>query len=428
MAGWDWQYVCGQNSSSFQFVEDHWLSDCAEQLLVICPAYILQAVTCMVVIGRRWSQAGWHHRYIKKLVKIRYLCSSLLIILPVLEFCLILLLYNRTLPPVEIIAGTVVIVSWILHVGALYKMRHVVSVNGCYPIMLTLCWLLTFLVSVMKFVSVILNDSIIFSATYMDHVNSVKRYTIYTELGIQCLYLLLIVIGAINASQDFELDHVLNAEYSETRPILSEHIPSYQTLSGSQESEDELLGVAAYNSSCISRLFFWWARSLMVKGYKGKLSSHTDLFDLPSTVATANVVNTFKKNYKAGGLEPVHDSQVLSVPYKYSINYGTTLSTDQHSTDGCCDAWNLPDVTKKPEKAVSLLRALHRSFGLEYYSIGLLKFLGDGCGFIGPILLHQLVSFMENKDEPVKNGYLYAIGLLGSTLLSAMFSVHFNYR
>ena len=69
------------------------------------------------------------------------------------------------------------------------------------------------------------------------------------------------------------------------------------------------------------------------------------------------------------------------------------------------------------QKPVSLLRALHTCFGFQFYSIGILKLLSDSAGFMGPLLLNKLVTFIETKSESVNEGYLYAAGLFGVSLI-----------
>ncbi|KAH9493041.1 Multidrug resistance-associated protein 7 [Bulinus truncatus] len=58
---------------------------------------------------------------------------------------------------------------------------------------------------------------------------------------------------------------------------------------------------------------------------------------------------------------------------------------------------------------VTLSKALNKAFGVEYYSLGALKLLADSLGFAGPVLLNYLVSFIENKDEDIYEGYLFAM-------------------
>lgn len=91
------------------------------------------------------------------------------------------------------------------------------------------------------------------------------------------------------------------------------------------------------------------------------------------------------------------------------------------------ESLNVASVAERFHQSVrhtkSLFRALHKSFGREFYSIGLYRLTADMSGFAGPILLGGLLSTAGNNAEG--NGdesmsyqpYLYALGLFGSTLL-----------
>ena len=80
------------------------------------------------------------------------------------------------------------------------------------------------------------------------------------------------------------------------------------------------------------------------------------------------------------------------------------------------------------EVSCYLLQALNFAFGWEYYSLGILKLLADGFGFAGPLLLNQLVSFIEKKTEAEYYGYLYALGLLLATFFGTICSTQFDYN
>lgn len=69
---------------------------------------------------------------------------------------------------------------------------------------------------------------------------------------------------------------------------------------------------------------------------------------------------------------------------------------------------------------VGLLRVLHKAFGFRYYMLGLLKLAGNMLGFAGPLLLSNLVGYMEEEEAPVSQGALCAFGLFSSTLVSAL--------
>lgn len=70
----------------------------------------------------------------------------------------------------------------------------------------------------------------------------------------------------------------------------------------------------------------------------------------------------------------------------------------------------------------SLFSTLHRLHGFEFYSIGILRLVTDMAGFAGPLLLGGLLSHsvgreVGDKDQFDGMPYLYALGLLGSTML-----------
>ncbi len=50
-------------------------------------------------------------------------------------------------------------------------------------------------------------------------------------------------------------------------------------------------------------------------------------------------------------------------------------------------------------RQITLLKALLRTFGGEFFLLGLLKFVNDTLNFSGPLLLNQLVQFVEMKGN-----------------------------
>lgn len=58
---------------------------------------------------------------------------------------------------------------------------------------------------------------------------------------------------------------------------------------------------------------------------------------------------------------------------------------------------------------VTLLRALHSCFALQFYSIGLLKFVSDTAGFAGPMLLNRMVLFVEDDTIDLHIGLVNII-------------------
>lgn len=136
-----------------------------------------------------------------------------------------------------------------------------------------------------------------------------------------------------------------------------------------QEAMDiMILGPAQDASPFLSKLIFYWVNPLITKGVRGHLFRNDDLFDLPECL-------------------------------------------------------NVTRISEKLQKAIdettSLLRSLHRCFGVEFYLIGILRLIADMSSFAGPILLGGLLS-NASSDEEIKadtKSYLYAAGLMLSTLI-----------
>jgi len=66
---------------------------------------------------------------------------------------------------------------------------------------------------------------------------------------------------------------------------------------------------------------------------------------------------------------------------------------------------------------VTLFYLLHQCFGWEFYAVGLLKFVADCSLFMEPILLNKLIDFIEDKNEPISHGYLYASLIILSAII-----------
>jgi ATP-binding cassette, subfamily C (CFTR/MRP), member 10 len=86
----------------------------------------------------------------------------------------------------------------------------------------------------------------------------------------------------------------------------------------------------------------------------------------------------------------------------------------------------------------SLIHVFNRLFGSVYYWLGALKFCSDMMAFAGPVLLERLVDFVEYRDTEAAHGsshsggalwegYMYAGGLIASTILSAIMSSQYSF-
>ncbi|KAK2113754.1 Multidrug resistance-associated protein 7 [Saguinus oedipus] len=80
------------------------------------------------------------------------------------------------------------------------------------------------------------------------------------------------------------------------------------------------------------------------------------------------------------------------------------------------------------QEGAQLWRALYGAFGQYYLALGLLKLVGTMLGFSGPLLLSLLVGFLEEGQEPLSQGLLYALGLAGGAVLGAVLQNQYGYE
>nr|XP_033794309.1 multidrug resistance-associated protein 7-like isoform X2 [Geotrypetes seraphini] len=185
-------------------------------------------------------------------------------------------------------------------------------------------------------------------------------------------------------------------------------VPVMWAHQGSGTLTSDARAVGEDGESWLSRFFYLWLNPLLKHGYQKKLKHPQDVCLLPHRLQTRTVFRHFSKCW-----------QSKMADEKKACNFTKADATATNDPIG-----RIPDTPKK----VSLLSVLHSSFGLRYYSLGLLK-LGDSILFFaGPLLLNLLVNFMETRQEPLSHGILYAAGLFASSFLGAILSNQFAYE
>ncbi|ELW66013.1 Multidrug resistance-associated protein 7 [Tupaia chinensis] len=80
------------------------------------------------------------------------------------------------------------------------------------------------------------------------------------------------------------------------------------------------------------------------------------------------------------------------------------------------------------QEGAQLWKALYGAFGQRYLALGLLKLVGTMLAFSGPLLLSLLVSFLEEGQEPLSHGLLYALGLASGAVLGAVLQNQYGYE
>lgn len=145
-----------------------------------------------------------------------------------------------------------------------------------------------------------------------------------------------------------------------------------------QHPDENVLGPAQLHASLASKLYFSWVNPLITTAVDGRLQSINDLFALPESISFTQITEKFQRN--------IH-------------------------------------------RSATLFKALHISFGKEFYLIGLLRLIADMSGFAGPLLLGGLLrSEFDAEDRFQSNALIYASGLFLVAMLASYCGVHFNWR
>ena len=201
-------------------------------------------------------------------------------------------------------------------------------------------------------------------------------------------------------------------------------------------------------ANIFSLLSFWWVQPLMERGALGLLEKPEDLPQLPKSLKTATVREQFQsalEKYR----RPQPQLQTLPKTVAPSIRvahpperHTSHLDSDNERCDSCSSNFvetesshaevavmtdsstllhSFTHSTKDKRSrnlgsqgdtagttcrsdsspAISLFWSLNRAFGYHYYPLGLLKLTADVLGFAGPLLLHALVAFIENRKVRV---------------------------
>ncbi|KAL4837643.1 hypothetical protein H8958_006727 [Nasalis larvatus] len=141
--------------------------------------------------------------------------------------------------------------------------------------------------------------------------------------------------------------------------------------------EDQEPEVAEDGESWLSHFSYAWLAPLLTRGACGELQKPQDICRLPHRLHPTYLARVFQSHWQEGA---------------------------------------------------RLWRALYGAFGRCYLALGLLKLVGTMLGFSGPLLLSLLVGFLEEGQEPLSHGLLYALGLASGAVLGAVLQNQYGYE
>ncbi|KAK3738617.1 hypothetical protein RRG08_040275 [Elysia crispata] len=198
-----------------------------------------------------------------------------------------------------------------------------------------------------------------------------------------------------------------------------------------------------------SRLTFWWLNWLLRDGYRSTLSE-TSLPDLRPQDKCQNIIIRFLPRWMPA-LQKARAERLAQFPMSYSgINgpqvhrvaltdtdtsdertplLSASKSTTVNSTGGTAQNGTIYHEQKDSKESVdkskltspSLAWTLFRSFWLDIFLAHIWKLPYDLLIVCNPLLLGQLVDYVEQQNTPVWKGYILAVGLFFSMMLQTLF-------
>ena len=367
---------------------------------------------------------------------VRALISLCILIAFVVDFVGSFWLSTRR-PYSVLLSIVVLIIAWSLHLFCIWVLSCSISHHGWGPLNLIAVWILLFVGNILQLrtairwrvdSSVYLKLSLPVKQAYFSNFSEVIVYVVF---GLQCLYGLTIFFKVSRVTGDNVIMYPAGSQKGKTQwsddPDVSvkqhlissewktDHANSYGSITASYDSglptsiNVSNLDASEDGANPLSLLSFWWVGPLMKRGSLGRLQKPEDLLQLPKSLKTSKIRQRFQIQCRVqecggdGSTKEVTGQCHAEAPVSNESDSGNSTASlnfniqeDTSSANEQLRARRIKEHTHQYSHK-SLFKSLNRTFGLHYYPLGVLKLLADMLGFAGPLLLHALVSFMENR-------------------------------
>ena len=420
------QDFCGyKNGSTFILWNrsNNDFGDCFTLVCLVCPANFLLFCSSFFFARRKLQISEFLERRLYILSKLQVLICALIALESLIEVSCSWSLKSYH-PPIYLLSSSLVALAWISNAFTVWRNRHILLLKRCYPAVQVAVLILAFLMTCIQLYSVVLR---IQRTDFYSLL--IYEYGIITRIVLEVAFLVLLIPPAcascnrigLNTDSSTAVSTGIQAS-TERGSILRS--ASRGTFYSSTQCVSDDLGIAEDKSNFISKLTFWWVRPMMMKGYKGHLEGVEDLFLLPQSLSTKKIRILFSENFDSLDAQTNQDAatnQIQDDSYssdtsiiffpgmqksasdpnfrsRYQNSMIQRITTASSNSAEYSEIEGPGSTVPKVIHNRSLLSALHHSFGLQYYCVGFLKLTGDGLSFAGPLLLHALVSFMENRQ------------------------------
>ncbi|KAK6462758.1 P-loop containing nucleoside triphosphate hydrolase protein [Scheffersomyces coipomensis] len=144
---------------------------------------------------------------------------------------------------------------------------------------------------------------------------------------------------------------------------------------------------------------------LIKNGQEKQLDQHNVIDRITLNWMNPIIVSTFKKQY-------LDESELPQIPAGVSTVANTEILAKH---------WN-------NRKSGSLLSCLIGSYGFQIFIAIVFEFMGRLLNFVNPQLLRLFIKFFDNKDAPILQGILIAIGIFSVTIVQTSLSNEYILR
>ena len=197
--------------------------------------------------------------------------------------------------------------------------------------------------------------------------------------------------------------------------------PEYERPKDQQEVQDSSKESPILDASFPSILAFSWFTGFAWMGFKRSLG-FDDLYDLPPWLKSSKIVPRFLSKWDATCDQETKAKTKL--PKKSSPD---TVKAEFEANGDCPEVKILdPKESKDQDKNGSVLKALAKSFGLQFFVGSILKFIHDTMVFVAPMLLKRIIGYADGHEELWK-GIGYALALLFVTSLQSVILAKYFY-
>ncbi len=373
-----------------------------------------------------WMRTSLQRRRRSTVLLVRMIISIALALNSLTELIISLFQPFKQIPNSVILSGSLLILAWLVHALCVFVFSSSVAYYGHGPYLINTLWFLTGISSCFQFRTYLRHHSHPGYYEYHEHIYFHVWYEVcvYINFSLQCLYglTLLIPVTKVEGYRDLKLPQSSDREGQELRrnlitsdsfSIVSEEFSSYGAISldNSDVTLAPLKEAQEDRANILSRLFFYWVNPLMIKGSRGRLQKPEDLPPLPKSLNTEKIRNKFHKILfgTAREISPPNPSVKMTVSmtkensyqvYSEKSSIQDNTHKQQYDEDDKCSLYSNMSALQVNSNGqpTTLFLALNKAFGLHYYSLGIVKLLNDLLGFAGPLLLHALVSYMENNN------------------------------